>query len=98
MRQFHSGAEQGGRDPRKMRGRTRVASRRLYVLQDLSGVGLALAQRLSIGFGSVERGVTADEESLAQVRGRNLPQGAVPKTVAPLRVIRCDSVRNLVAT
>jgi DNA excision repair protein ERCC-4 len=47
----------------------RVASRRLYMLQGLSGVGPALAQRLLITFGSVERVVTADEESLAQVRG-----------------------------
>jgi len=47
----------------------RIASRRLYVLQGLSGVGPALAQRLLIKFGSVERVVTADEESLAQVRG-----------------------------
>lgn len=29
--------------------------------------------------------------------GRNVPQADVPKTVPPLRVIRCDSVRNLVA-
>ena len=47
----------------------RIASRRLYMLQGLSGVGPALAQRLLIKFGSVERVVTADEESLTQVRG-----------------------------
>jgi DNA excision repair protein ERCC-4 len=47
----------------------RIASRRLYVLQGLSGVGPALAQRLLIRFGSVERVITADEESLTQVRG-----------------------------
>jgi len=34
------------------------------MLQGLSGVGPALAQRLLIKFGSVERVVTADEESL----------------------------------
>lgn len=54
----------------------RVASRRLYVLQGLSGVGPALAQRLLIRFGSVERVVTADEESLAQVRGIGVKRAA----------------------
>jgi DNA excision repair protein ERCC-4 len=54
----------------------RVASRRLYMLQGLSGVGPALAQRLLITFGSVERVVTADEESLAQVRGIGLKKAA----------------------
>ena len=48
---------------------TRIASRRLYMLQGLSGVGPALAQRLLIKFGSVERVVTADEASLTQVSG-----------------------------
>ena len=47
----------------------RIASRRLYMLQGLSGVGPALAQRLLIKFGSVERVVTADEASLTQVSG-----------------------------
>ena len=47
----------------------RIAARRLYMLQGLSGVGPALAQRLLIKFGSVERVVTADVESLTQVRG-----------------------------
>jgi len=41
----------------------RIASRRLYMLQGLSGVGPALAQRLLVRFGSVERVVTADEEA-----------------------------------
>jgi DNA excision repair protein ERCC-4 len=54
----------------------RVASRRLYVLQGLSGVGPALAQRLLIRFGSVERVMTADEGSLAQVRGIGLKRAA----------------------
>jgi Fanconi anemia group M protein len=54
----------------------RVASRKLYVLQGLSGVGPALAQRLLIKFGSVERVVTADEESLTQVRGIGLKKAA----------------------
>ena len=50
----------------------RIASQRLYMLQGLSGVGPALAQRLLIKFGSVERVVTADEESLTKVRGIGL--------------------------
>lgn len=54
----------------------RVASRRLYVLQGLSGVGPALAQRLLSRFGSVERVVTADEELLTQVRGIGLKKAA----------------------
>lgn len=54
----------------------RVASRKLYVLQGLSGVGPALAQRLLIRFGSVERVVTADEENLMQVRGIGLKKAA----------------------
>lgn len=54
----------------------RVASRKLYLLQGLSGVGPALAQRLLIRFGSVERDVTADEASLAQVPGIGLKKAA----------------------
>ena len=45
-------------------------------LQGLSGVGSALAQRLLIKFGSVERVVTADEASLTQVRGIGLRKAA----------------------
>src|SRR5262245_17110663 len=47
----------------------RVASRKLYVLQGLPGVGPALANRLLLQFGSVEGVVTADETMLTQVRG-----------------------------
>ena len=47
----------------------RLASRRLYVLQGLPGVGPALAHRLLLQFGSVERVVTADEAALTQVHG-----------------------------
>ncbi|PYR28452.1 MAG: hypothetical protein DMF92_14140 [Acidobacteria bacterium] len=54
----------------------RLASRRLYMLQGLSGVGPALAQRLLIKFGSVEHVVTADEESMTQVRGIGLRKAA----------------------
>jgi len=47
----------------------RLASRQLYVLQGLPGVGPALAHRLLRQFGSVERVITADETRLTQVRG-----------------------------
>jgi DNA excision repair protein ERCC-4 len=46
----------------------RLASRRLYVLQGLPGVGPALAHRMLDQFGSVERVVTADAATLAEVR------------------------------
>ncbi len=47
----------------------RRASRKLYMLQGLPGVGPALAHRLLLEFGCVERVVTADEEALMRVRG-----------------------------
>ena len=47
----------------------RLASRRLYVLQGLPGVGPSLANRLFLQFGSVERVITADPSLLVQVRG-----------------------------
>lgn len=47
----------------------RVASRKLYVLQGLPGVGPALAHRLLLELGSIERVVTADAATLMQVRG-----------------------------
>lgn len=47
----------------------RLSSRRLYMLQGLPGVGPALAYRLLLQLGSVERVVTADEATLMQVRG-----------------------------
>jgi DNA excision repair protein ERCC-4 len=47
----------------------RLASRKLYMLQGLPGVGPALANRLLVHFGSVERVITADQNLLAQVRG-----------------------------
>src|SRR6266849_59133 len=47
----------------------RLASRKLYMLQGLPGVGPALAHRLLLEFGSVERVVTADEEELMRVPG-----------------------------
>ncbi len=47
----------------------RLASRRLFLLQGLPGVGPALAQRLLAHFGSIERIVTADAATLAEVPG-----------------------------
>ena len=47
----------------------RLASRKLYMLQGLPGVGPALAHRLLLEFGSVERVITAAETSLVKVRG-----------------------------
>jgi DNA excision repair protein ERCC-4 len=47
----------------------RLASRQLYMLQGLPGVGPALANRLLVHFGSVERVITADPGLLVQVRG-----------------------------
>jgi len=52
-----------GRKPR------RLATRRLYVLQGLPGVGPALARRLLAQLGSVERVMTADPVALGTVRG-----------------------------
>jgi DNA excision repair protein ERCC-4 len=47
----------------------RLASRKLYMLQGLPGVGPALANRLLVHFGSVERVITAAQDLLAQVHG-----------------------------
>jgi signal transduction histidine kinase len=46
-----------------------LASRRLFLLQGLPGVGPALARRLLWHFGSVERILTVDAATLAEVRG-----------------------------
>jgi Fanconi anemia group M protein len=47
----------------------RLASRRLFLLQGLPGVGPALASRLLKQLGSIRSVVTADIERLQQVRG-----------------------------
>ncbi len=47
----------------------RLASRRLFLLQGLPGVGPALAHRLLCHFGSVERILSVDAATLAEVRG-----------------------------
>jgi DNA excision repair protein ERCC-4 len=67
-------ANQAGRSPQAVLRRydrkpKRLASRRIFMLEGLPGVGPALASRLLNQFGSVERVVTADVETLQQVRG-----------------------------
>src|SRR6266508_2687183 len=47
----------------------RLASRKLYVLQGLPGVGPALANRLLVQFGSIQAIVAANEEALIKVPG-----------------------------
>jgi Fanconi anemia group M protein len=47
----------------------RLASRKLYMLQGLPGVGPALANRLLLQFGSIERVIAADETTLMQTPG-----------------------------
>jgi Fanconi anemia group M protein len=47
----------------------RLASRKLYMLQGLPGVGPALANRLLLQFGSVKDVISADPRVLTQVRG-----------------------------
>jgi DNA excision repair protein ERCC-4 len=63
LRSSNGGQKRYDRKPK------RLASRKLYVLQGLPGVGPSLAHRLLLEFGSVERVVTADEEELMRVRG-----------------------------
>jgi ERCC4-type nuclease len=55
--------------PRYDRKPKRVATRRLFILQGLPGVGPELARRLLAQLGSVERVMTADLVALASVRG-----------------------------
>jgi ERCC4-type nuclease len=47
----------------------RIATRRLYVLQGLPGVGPALAGRLLARFGSIEKVMSADAPALAETDG-----------------------------
>jgi DNA excision repair protein ERCC-4 len=61
----------------------RLASRKLYMLQGLPGIGPALAHRLLLRFGSIERVITADESSLVEVPG----VGA--KKAAGIRALVC---------
>lgn len=47
----------------------RLASKKIYMLQGLPGIGPALADRLLLHFGTVEHVITADEITLMQVPG-----------------------------
>ena len=47
----------------------RLASKKIYMLQGLPGIGPALADRLLRHFGTVEQVITADEITLMQVAG-----------------------------
>ena len=60
----------------------RLASRRLFVLQGLPGVGPAIARRLLHQFGSVEGAMTADEAALTAVRGLGRRKAARIREVA----------------
>jgi len=59
----------GGYLKRYDRKPKRLATRKLYVLQGLPGVGPELAHRLLEQFGSIERVITAPEDALMQVLG-----------------------------
>jgi len=64
----------------------RLASRRLFLLQGLPGVGPALAHRLLGRFGSVEGVCTADVSVLAEVKGIGAKKAARIRDL----VRRCD--------
>src|SRR5262249_49176535 len=69
---FLANQGRGSRDPILRRfdyKPKRLASRRLFLLQGLPGVGPALAHRLLCHFGSVERVIAADALTLAAGRG-----------------------------
>ena len=61
----------------------RLASRRLYLLQGLPGIGPALAHRLLLQFGSIERIISANESALMQIRGIG------QKKAARIRAVVC---------
>ncbi len=71
----------------------RLASRRLFLLQGLPGVGPALAHRLLCHFGSVERILTVEAATLAEVRGIGTKKAArIRELVRPLAAHRSDGV------
>jgi DNA excision repair protein ERCC-4 len=73
----------GGYLKRYDRKPKRLATRKLYLLQGLPGVGPELAHRLLERFGSIERVITAPEDALMQVRGVG------PKKAARIRQLVC---------
>jgi Fanconi anemia group M protein len=71
----------------------RLASRRLFLLQGLPGVGPALARRLLWHFGSVEHIFTVDAATLAEVRGIGPKKAArIRELVCPTAARRSDGV------
>lgn len=89
LRLFRVVAEQVGRAKplvlkRYERKPKRQASRRLYVLQGLPGVGPALAARMLARFGSVEGAMVADAEALIEIDGLGPAKAArIRDLVAP---------------
>jgi Fanconi anemia group M protein len=73
----------GGYLKRYDRKPKRLATRKLYLLQGLPGVGPELAHRLLEQFGSIERVITAPEDALMQVLGVG------PKKAARIRQLVC---------
>lgn len=69
------------------------------MLQGLPGVGPALANRLLVHFGSVERVITADQGLLAQVHGIGPKKAQRIRNVTPDALIRfgvpCDKPRTV---
>lgn len=71
----------------------RLASRQLFLLQGLPGVGPALAHRLLCHFGSVERILTVDAATLAEVRGIGAQKAArIRELVRPSAACRSEGV------
>jgi len=65
----HQAASRGAVLRRYDRKPKRLASRKLYMLQGLPGVGPALAHRLLLQFGSIQQVIGASQAALMQVRG-----------------------------
>ena len=91
-------ADQVGKPPQQILRRfdrkpKRLASRRLFLLQGLPGVGPALAHRLLSHFGSVERIFTVEAATLAKVRGIGEKKATrIRELVHPLAAHRSDGV------
>jgi ERCC4-type nuclease len=68
----------------------RLASRRLFLLQALPGIGPALARRLLGHFGSIERIMVADAAVLADVRGIGTKKAARIRELVREEVVRVE--------
>lgn len=73
----------------------RHASKRLFVLQGLPGVGPALACRLLDRFGSIERVFSADVAALAEVRGIGPRKAAVIRELVRVTPVCPLATRDL---